>query len=144
MKTLLALLLLTAVTTEAQVLRTFTGNRRADEVNRKVIDPKSLNLNVLPSSTYGTTVSPLTDGRVASPIVDTRQRDLGTVRLGIRATSVTPQKNFAVRRTPESDRRGPSAIIKTPAAPITDRTITATTPAGEADLKEQLRRLRTK
>jgi hypothetical protein len=140
MKIVLVIILATAGVVAAQMPATFPGNRRADEVNRRVLDPKNLNLKLIPSQTHETGVSPVSAGRAAAPVVATEQVDLRTLSQPTRTTAVLGQKNFGAKRAAVSDKRGPSGVVATGPAPITDRTIKATVPAGEAELVEQLRK----
>jgi hypothetical protein len=151
MKLTLALLLtLTAAVARAELLRPINSRQKAD-VNGRVIETKELRPGLVPGRAYSTTRSPLSDKVVTSttvPIVNVAPAatiERRTLRQEQRHYRTVPQQNFTTRRAAQADKpRQADKTFVTGSAPVKDRVIHATTPAGEAELVEQLKKLQTR
>jgi len=116
-------------------------DKRAD---LPVISPGNvINLKTLPLNTRALPTSPVS-GKVVTPggivdatMVPTEKREFEKPAMPVRAM---PRVNFGCKRAPVSTAAGENKMVETGAAPITDRVIEATTPAGNAELQRQLNR----
>ncbi len=150
MKLILALIFTLAVATQGQLSRPINSRQSAD-VNGRVIETRELRHGLVPGRSYSTTRSPLSDKLVTSttvPIVNVAPAptvERRTLRQEQRHYRTVPQQNFTARRAAAADkpRQGDKEVATGP-APIKNRVIYATTPDGEAELVEQLRKLQTR
>jgi len=142
----LSFFLVAVSTAAAQVLRPINPSRMAD-VNQQVLQPEQLSLEQRTLPVLAPGVAPgvthqraplrvITPGLVPRTIRDLPNRDLPS-----RGLRRAPTRNFAPKRATARDRRAATELVPAGPAPITNRTIVATTPAGQQELREQLRRL---
>ncbi len=150
MKLILALLVALTAAAHAELLRPI-NSRQAADVNHRIIQPTELRPGLVPGRAYSTTRSPLSDQFITSttvPVVNVTP-PLAVERRSLRHEQrhyrTIPQQNFTARRAAVTDKPRPADnVFVTGPAPIQDRVIYATTPAGEAELVEQLRKLQTR
>ncbi len=147
-------LLLLTLPVRAELAGRITGNEQAD-VNGKVIDSRELKLNIIPQRTYETTgrsaLSDIQYRTTTAPTgtVNLEEKDNEILRRSRGSRVVIPQQNFTAKHARGLDKEIPTKEIArkdvpTDKAAIKDRTIPATTPAGEAELVEQLKKLQTR
>ena len=133
----LVLGLAVALSARAQLLAPINPAKTA-EVNGKVLDLQRVNANTIAPAQYPTKEVAVTGQRIATSIVDTALRPVQLLDLGLRPTSTVPQQNFAAKRAAVSDQVLSFPMQPTPGAAITNRVIDLRTPAGQAELREQL------
>ena len=126
-----------ALAAPAQLLSPLDPSKQAD-VNGKVLDLQRAKVNTIAPALYPTKEAAVTGQRVTTSTVSTTVRSTQMLDFSLRPTTTVPQQNFAAKRAAVSDEVLTLPMQSTPGAAITNRVIDLRTPAGQAELREQL------
>lgn len=124
----------------AQVLQPIDPRKQAD-VSRQFVDPARIGLTTLSQPTHQDSRKPTSQRSLQFAPADTRSVDKETLRQPSMTfdTRPMPHSNFSAQRAPKADLARDTPTVETARAPITDRIINVYTPAGQEELKRQLR-----